>query len=73
MVAVEEELIHKIDKLEQEVERGIPTLAGREEALADLERIVSLTSRFRNWRERTNPLGKYRERAKALAARIEQF
>jgi len=73
LFAVEEELMHRMNVLEQKVERGIPTLAGREEALADLERITSLTSRFRNWRERTNPLGKYRERAKALAARIEQF
>ena len=70
---VEEELKLRLGQVEQDVERGIPSQTGREEAFADLERIISLTSKFRNWVERTNPLAEYRARAEVLVARIEQF
>ncbi|MBX2821042.1 MAG: M48 family metalloprotease [Rhodothermaceae bacterium] len=71
--AVEEELKLRLDRIEQDVERGIPSQTSREEALDDIARFISLTSKYRNWVDGTNPLSEYRIRAEVLAARIEQF
>ena len=70
---VEAELASRLTRLEQEVDQGIPSRVAREEALEDLQRLISMTFKFRNWVDMSNPLAEYNERAEALKARIEQL